>query len=122
MYFGTLKLTTALTILVLSFILCDSVYGKGSAVLAIKNEVQQIVRVSELWPQGFDPMNVRRLDTVLLHTRFLSLGNDASTFEVMGDTVVIRYPTLSVRFHGAEIERSGQQITVLICGSYKYDR
>ncbi len=43
---------------------------------------------SPLWPQGFDPMNVRRLDTGLLHTRFLRLGNDAGTFEVMGDTVL----------------------------------
>jgi hypothetical protein len=30
-----------------------------------------------LWPQGFDPLNIERLDDGLLHTRFLSLGNDA---------------------------------------------
>ncbi len=41
-----------------------------------------------LWPRGFDPMNVRRLDTGLLHTRFLRLGNDVGTFEVMGDTAL----------------------------------
>src|SRR5690606_15282135 len=30
-----------------------------------------------LWPQGFDPLNVERVDGGLLHTRFLRLGNDA---------------------------------------------
>ena len=29
-----------------------------------------------LWPQGFDPLNVERIDGGLLHTRFLNLGND----------------------------------------------
>jgi hypothetical protein len=41
-----------------------------------------------LWPQGFDPMNIRRLDSGLLHTRFLKLGNATGLFEVMGDTVL----------------------------------
>jgi hypothetical protein len=30
-----------------------------------------------LWPQGFDPLNVERVSDGLLHTRFLSIGNDA---------------------------------------------
>ena len=29
-----------------------------------------------LWPQGFDPLNIERVSDGLLHTRFLSLGND----------------------------------------------
>ena len=34
-----------------------------------------------LWPQGFDPLNVERVDGGILHTRFLRLGNDAGTIE-----------------------------------------
>lgn len=35
-----------------------------------------------LWPQGFDPLNVRRLGgTDVLHTRHLKLGNDAGAIE-----------------------------------------
>jgi hypothetical protein len=30
-----------------------------------------------LWPQGFDPLNIERIDGGLLHTRFVSIGNDA---------------------------------------------
>lgn len=30
-----------------------------------------------LWPQGFDPLNVERVEGGLVHTRFLRLGNDA---------------------------------------------
>jgi hypothetical protein len=30
-----------------------------------------------LWPQGFDPLNVDRVEGGLVHTRFLRLGNDA---------------------------------------------
>ena len=38
-----------------------------------------------LWPQGFDPLNVRRVgDAEVLHTRFLKLGNDAGSIEVLG--------------------------------------
>lgn len=29
-----------------------------------------------LWPQGFDPLNIERMDGGLLHTRFLALGNE----------------------------------------------
>jgi hypothetical protein len=35
-----------------------------------------------LWPQGFDPLNVRRLGASdVLHTRHLKLGNDAGAIE-----------------------------------------
>jgi hypothetical protein len=30
-----------------------------------------------LWPQGFDPLNIERVDGGLLHTRFVSVANDA---------------------------------------------
>jgi hypothetical protein len=30
-----------------------------------------------LWPQGFDPLNIERVEGGLVHTRFLRLGNDA---------------------------------------------
>lgn len=41
-----------------------------------------------LWPQGFDPMNVERVEGGILHTRFLKLGNETGNLEVMGDTVL----------------------------------
>ena len=40
---------------------------------------------SPLWPQGFDPLNLRRLAPAeLLHTRHLKLGNDAGAIEILG--------------------------------------
>jgi len=40
---------------------------------------------SPLYPQGFDPLNVRKLtDGEILHTRWLRLGRPGSTIEVMG--------------------------------------
>jgi hypothetical protein len=39
--------------------------------------VIQSARGQPLWPQGFDPLNVDRVDGALIHTRFLKLGNDA---------------------------------------------
>ncbi len=52
---------------------------------------QIIVQADEtepLWPQGFDPLNVRRLNGGVLHTRFLKLGNESGALEVMGDTAL----------------------------------
>ncbi|MCK4410569.1 MAG: hypothetical protein KAW67_10800 [Candidatus Eisenbacteria sp.] len=52
---------------------------------------QIIVQADEtapLWPQGFDPLNVHRVDGGVLHTRFLKLGNESGALEVMGDTVL----------------------------------
>jgi hypothetical protein len=43
---------------------------KGWRVIMIAAEGQP------LWPQGFDPLNIERVNGGLLHTRFLSLGND----------------------------------------------
>lgn len=38
-----------------------------------------------LWPQGFDPLNLRRLSPAeLIHTRHLKLGNDAGAIEILG--------------------------------------
>jgi hypothetical protein len=38
-----------------------------------------------LFPQGFDPLNVHLLaPDVVLHTRFLKLGNDGSSIEILG--------------------------------------
>ena len=36
-----------------------------------------------LWPQGFDPLNVERVSGGILHTRFLRLGNDAGSLELL---------------------------------------
>ncbi len=37
-----------------------------------------------IWPQGFDPLNVHRLEKGILHTRFLKAGNDDGTIEILG--------------------------------------
>lgn len=38
-----------------------------------------------LWPNGFDPMNVRRIDAKrVLHSRFLKLGNASAKIEILG--------------------------------------
>jgi hypothetical protein len=36
-----------------------------------------------LWPNGFDPLNVQRVDGGLLHTRFASLKNDDGAIEAL---------------------------------------
>lgn len=42
-----------------------------------------------LWPQGFDPLNLRRLvGAELLHTRHLKLGNDAGAIEILGRAAI----------------------------------
>jgi hypothetical protein len=38
-----------------------------------------------LWPQGFDPLNVERVEGGLLHTRFLQLGNDAGEIRMIDE-------------------------------------
>jgi hypothetical protein len=37
-----------------------------------------------LWPQQFDPQNVTRVEGGILHTRFLIVGSEAGTVEIMG--------------------------------------
>ena len=50
--------------------------------------VVQADETSPLWPKGFDPLNVRRVDGGILHTRFVKLGNDSGALEVMGSTAL----------------------------------
>ncbi len=38
-----------------------------------------------LWPQGFDPLNVERVDGGVLHARMLRLGNDAGELLVLDE-------------------------------------
>lgn len=38
---------------------------------------------SPLWPQGFDPLNVERVEGGVLHTRMLRLGNDAGELQML---------------------------------------
>lgn len=38
-----------------------------------------------LWPKGFDPLNVERVDGGLLHSRFLDLGGDAGELRVIDE-------------------------------------
>lgn len=38
-----------------------------------------------LWPRGFDPINLERVDDGLLHARFLRLGNDAGELSMVDD-------------------------------------
>ena len=42
-----------------------------------------------LWPQGFDPLQIRRLGPRdLLHKRWLKLGNDAGAIEILGHQAI----------------------------------
>ena len=41
-----------------------------------------------LWPQGFDPLNVERVDGGILHARFLKLGNEAGSIQVIDEAEV----------------------------------
>jgi hypothetical protein len=44
---------------------------------------------SPLFPQGFDPLNVSRVSaTEVLHSRFLKLGNDRATVELLGQAAL----------------------------------
>jgi hypothetical protein len=38
-----------------------------------------------LWPQGFDPLNVERVEGGLVHTRFLELGNESGRIRVLDE-------------------------------------
>jgi len=45
-----------------------------------------VVRAADgqpLWPKGFDPLNVERVDGGVLHSRYLRLGNDAGQLEAI---------------------------------------
>ena len=47
-----------------------------------------------LWPQGFDPLNVERLEDGILHTRFLKLGSDSCELEAI-DTAITDLESLT---------------------------
>jgi hypothetical protein len=38
-----------------------------------------------LWPQGFDPVNVERVDAGILHSRFLKLGNELGEMQAIDE-------------------------------------
>lgn len=38
-----------------------------------------------LWPQGFDPLNIDRVEDGLIHTRFLKLGNDSGVMTALDE-------------------------------------
>lgn len=42
-----------------------------------------------LWPQGFDPLNVLRVEGGVLHARFLKVGNESGRAEVMSMSALI---------------------------------
>ena len=47
-----------------------------------------VIRASDgdpLWPQGFDPLNVERVQGGVVHTRFLRLGNNSGYVAAMDD-------------------------------------
>lgn len=50
--------------------------------------VVQAAEGKPLWPQGFDPLNVERVEGGVLHTRFLKLGNDAGDLQVIDEAGV----------------------------------
>ncbi len=53
-----------------------------------------------LWPQGFDPLNVERLDGGVLHTRYVRLGNESGFVEALdGETADITALTEGVGPH-----------------------
>lgn len=54
-----------------------------------------------LWPQGFDPMNVHRLgEKEVLHTRWLKLGNEAGTLEILDRPCLTEAAGEHPLFHG----------------------
>lgn len=54
-----------------------------------------------LWPQGFDPINVRRLGAgEVLHTRWLKLGNALGTLEALGQQSLTEAAGEHPLFHG----------------------
>jgi len=54
-----------------------------------------------LWPQRFDPLNVRLLDSAtVLHRRMIRLGNGAGSVEVLGHEAVTRAAGAHALFNG----------------------
>lgn len=77
-----------------------------------------------LWPQGFDPLNVRRVHGGILHTRFLKLGNEHGALEMLGGTALteaagshplfegIRRVTLAGLESEPEVKIQGERVLV----------
>ena len=79
-----------------------------------------------LFPQGFDPLNVQRLsDDEVLHTRWLRLGGQAGTVEVMGRAALTRAAGAHPLFSGVRalvvaglpeepaVEEAGGRVTIV---------
>ncbi|HTE05692.1 MAG TPA: hypothetical protein VK824_05800, partial [Planctomycetota bacterium] len=50
--------------------------------------VVQAAADAPLWPQGFDPLNVERVDGGVVHARFLELGNDSGRLQMLDEQAV----------------------------------
>jgi len=79
--------------------------GRGTRQRAFETKegwrvVIESARGRPLWPQGFDPLNIDRVDGALIHTRFLKLGNDAGVMTALdGDGADIEARTEGVGPH-----------------------
>ena len=61
-----------------------------------------IESVAPLWPQGFDPLNVEVLAPgAVVHRRFVKLGNDAATVEVLNAKALTHAAGPHPLFNGA---------------------
>ena len=60
-------------------------------------------KANPLWPQGFDPVNVERLDKDhILHSRFVTLGNDQGKIEVLNAESLTQGAGAHPLFNGVE--------------------
>ena len=78
----------------------------------------QAAEEEPLWPQGFDPLNVERVQGGVLHKRFLRLGNDSGILEAM-DTREADIEVLTIGVGPHPLFNGVQQ--VLIVGLAKPD-
>ncbi len=71
----------------------------------------QAEKGSPLWPQGFDPLNVERLEKAkILHTRFIKLGNDDGQIEVLNAKSLTQGAGAHPLFNGVDrLEVAGLQ-------------
>jgi len=94
----------------------------GWRVIVVANDA------NPLWPQGFDPLNVKRVEGGVLHTRFVRLGNDAATLEVMNRASLTDEVGPHPLFNGVRrllvagiedepsVDRDGDKVTVTAAG------
>jgi hypothetical protein len=76
--------------------------------------VVEIAERDPLWPQGFDPLNVERIDGGVLHGRFLKLGNGSGQLEMLdGDDADLEALTESAGEHPLY---DGIRRVVVACG------